>query len=73
MTRATTEERTENGLVRYFRETRAELGKVAWPTREEGTRLTTIVFITTIISAVFIFGIDILFQEIIRLILQASS
>ena len=73
MTRATTEERTENGLVRYFRETRAELSKVAWPTREEGTRLTIIVFITTIISALFIFGIDVLFQEIIRLILQASS
>lgn len=73
MTRAVAEERTENALVRYFRETRSELGKVSWPTREEGIRLTTIVLITTITAAIFIFLVDSFFSSLIGLLIQATK
>jgi preprotein translocase subunit SecE len=73
MTRATTEERSENSIMRYLRETRAELAKVSWPTREEGTRLTVIVLITTIIAAIVIFGIDSIFSALIRILVQMTG
>jgi preprotein translocase subunit SecE len=69
----TTEARSENALMRYLRETRAELAKVAWPTREEGTRLTVIVFIATIIATLVIFGVDSIFHELIVLLLRVTA
>jgi preprotein translocase subunit SecE len=71
MTR-TTAVKPENPLVRYFKDTRAELAKVTWPTREEGIRLTTVVLIVTTISAIALFAIDTVFSLIIALLLQAT-
>ena len=36
-------EKQEGGLQRWLRETRAELRKVTWPTREEALRLMYVV------------------------------
>jgi preprotein translocase subunit SecE len=58
--------------VRYFKDTRAELGKVPWPTREEGIRLTSVVLIVTTISAIVLFGIDSIFSLIVALLLQVT-
>ena len=63
--------KTENALVRYFRDTRAEISKVTWPTREEGIRLTWVVTIVTIIAAIVLFGVDSLFSLIVSLIIIA--
>jgi preprotein translocase subunit SecE len=71
MTR-TTAVKPENPLVRYVKDTRAELAKVTWPTREEGFRLTTVVLIVTTISAIALFGIDTLFSLLIALVLGAT-
>ena len=57
--------KTENALVRYFKDVRAEVSKVTWPTREEGTRLTIVVMAVTIASAIFLFGFDSLFSFVI--------
>jgi preprotein translocase subunit SecE len=65
------EARQENRFQRWYRETRAELSKVSWPTRQEGLRLTGIVLVVTVISAIVIFGIDSLFSTVIGAILQA--
>lgn len=43
-----------NPIVRYFRETRGELRKVTWPTREEAWRLTLIVLGVTAAMAIFL-------------------
>ena len=72
MTR-TTAVKPENALVRYFKDTRAELAKVTWPTREEGIRLTTVVLVVTTISAILLFGIDSIFGFIIALLLQTTA
>jgi preprotein translocase subunit SecE len=58
----------DNAIVRYFKDTRAEISKVTWPTREEGLRLTWVVLVVTVISTIAIFGIDFLFGLLIRLI-----
>ncbi len=61
--------KTENALVRYFRDTRAEIAKVTWPTREEGMRLTWVVTVVTVVAAIVLFGIDSLFSLIVTLII----
>lgn len=62
--------KTENRLVRYFRETRAEIAKVTWPTREEGIRLTWVVLVVTTVSAIVLFAIDAAFSFLIASLIQ---
>lgn len=71
MTR-TTVVKPDNAVVRYFKDTRAELAKVTWPTREEGIRLTTVVLVVTTVSAILLFGIDSIFSLIVALLLQIT-
>ena len=60
----------DNALVRYFKETRAEVRKVSWPTREEATNLTLIVLAVTIAMAIFLGAVDFIFQNFIRLLVS---
>ncbi|MCS7221968.1 MAG: preprotein translocase subunit SecE [Anaerolineae bacterium] len=58
----------ENAVIRYFRETRAELRKVTWPTREQAIRLTLIVLAVTMFMAILLGAIDYIFAALFRLI-----
>ena len=48
----------DNRVVHYFKETRAELKKVNWPTRKEARNLTTIVLLVTTGMAIILFVFD---------------
>ncbi len=48
------EVKQENRFKRYFRETRAEVRKVHWPTRKEARSLTTVVLVITIAMTIFL-------------------
>jgi preprotein translocase subunit SecE len=61
----------ENAVVRYLKETRAELRKVSWPTREQATHLTLIVLAVTVAMAIFLGAVDIVFAAIIRLLVAS--
>ena len=52
----------DNALTRYLRETRAELRKVHWPTREEAWNLTKIVMLVTAGMAALLGVLDYLFS-----------
>ena len=54
-------EQRDNIFVRTFRETRSELRKVVWPTREETTRLTIVVMVISIVIGLILFVGDSLF------------
>jgi preprotein translocase subunit SecE len=62
--------RRELGVIRYLRETRAELKKVTWPTREEATNLTYIVLGVTLAFSVFLGLLDWIFTQVFQLILS---
>ncbi len=47
----------------FLREVRAELHKVAWPTRSEVVNYSTIVLITVVILTLVIFGLDNVFSR----------
>lgn len=70
MSRSSSAQRSDNPVVRYFRDTRAEIAKVTWPTRDEGIRLTIVVLIVTFVSAVALFAVDSLFSYLVTLFLQ---
>ena len=46
------------GLRQYRREVFAELRKVAWPSREEVVRLSSVVLFTLIVLTALVFGLD---------------
>lgn len=71
MGRTTTPARSENPIMHYLRDTRAEIAKVTWPTREEGLRLTWVVTIVTVVAAIVLFGVDSLFSLVITGIVTA--
>ena len=48
------EVKQENRFKRYFRETRAEVRKVHWPTRKDARSLTTVVLVITIVMTIFL-------------------
>lgn len=56
----------DNALVKYLRNTRAELRKVHWPTRDEAQSLTKIVLAVTVGMALFMGLLDYLFSAQLR-------
>jgi preprotein translocase subunit SecE len=60
----------DNRIVRYFRETRSELRKVVWPTREEATNLTVIVLAVTVGMSAILGLIDFLFARLFALLVR---
>jgi preprotein translocase subunit SecE len=54
----------DNAVVRYLKETRAELRKVVWPTRDETKNLTIIVVSVTVAMAIFLGLLDYIFQMV---------
>lgn len=59
-----------NAVVRYFRETRGELRKVTWPTRQESQRLTAIVLGVTAVMAIFLGLLDFIFSRSIQTLVE---
>ena len=48
------EVKQENRFKRYFKETRAEVRKVHWPTRKDARSLTTVVLVITVAMTIFL-------------------
>lgn len=59
-------QRTSGGLREYLRGVRTEIGKVTWPTREDARRLTIIVIIALIASALALGLVSAAFTELFR-------
>jgi preprotein translocase subunit SecE len=62
--------RKENRIIRYFRETRSELRKVVWPTRQEATNLTIIVLAVTVLMSALLGFLDFVFTKLFGLIIR---
>lgn len=63
----------EYRIVRYLKETRAELGKVVWPSRRNATNLTGIVLAVTASMSLVLGLIDWIFSKLIALIVNLGS
>ncbi|MGQ9550491.1 MAG: preprotein translocase subunit SecE [Roseiflexus sp.] len=75
------EKESQNALVRAFqhgiaqplRESRAEMRKVVWPTREETVRLTVVVILLSAIMSAILFAADALFSWLLLLLQNAVA
>jgi preprotein translocase subunit SecE len=61
-------ERKENRLTRYFKEVRAEVGRVVWPTRRAAINLTGIVLGVMLTMSLALGLVDWIFTELFALI-----
>jgi preprotein translocase subunit SecE len=59
----------ENVVIKYLKETRAELKKVNWPSRQEATNLTLIVIAVTTFMALLLGFLDYIFARLFELVL----
>lgn len=60
-------------LRQYLVETRNELRKVVWPTREEAINLTTVVVAVTLLMTALLSGIDALYAAILEAVLKLAG
>ena len=58
-----------NKIQRWRRETVGELRKVTWPTKEEAIKMTKIVIVVVLATAVFLGVVDFIFSRLVGLLL----
>ncbi len=63
-------EKQEGGLQRWLRETRSELRKVTWPTREEALRLTYVVIGLSIVMGALLGATDLILNTLYGLLIR---
>jgi preprotein translocase subunit SecE len=63
-------EKQEGGLQRWLRETRGELRKVTWPTREEALRLTYVVIGLSLVMGALLGGVDFILNALYTQVLR---
>lgn len=64
-----TARKRSNFIVRYLRETVAELRKVNWPTRQEAVQLTIIVLVVIFLMSSLLGVLDFLFSRLFGFII----
>ncbi|MEO8084756.1 MAG: preprotein translocase subunit SecE [Ardenticatenales bacterium] len=57
-------------LSQYLQDTRSELRKVVWPTRDQAINLTIVVLTVVVMMMVILFGIDTVFSQFFKLFLS---
>ncbi|MEN8234753.1 MAG: preprotein translocase subunit SecE [Actinomycetota bacterium] len=68
--RAQAKKKERASIRQFFREVKQELKKVAWPSREELTTYTIVVFAVTTVITLFVFGLDWVFSKAILFLLE---
>ncbi|MGH2389717.1 MAG: preprotein translocase subunit SecE [Chloroflexota bacterium] len=61
-------QRRQLSIARYLRDSRIELKKVTWPTREQTINLTIVVCVVCVAISLFLGGLDWIFAEFIKLL-----
>ena len=59
-----------NKIVNFFREVRAEMQKVTWPTREELMSSTGVVLMTMLILSTFVGVTDFVMSHLLKIVLR---
>ncbi len=65
--------RAFDNILKPFRESRSEMKKVVWPSREETTRLVIVVIVLSAILSALLFASDSIFALLLALLQRAVS
>ncbi len=55
-------------VVGFFTDVNKEMKKVSWPTREQLQEATLVTLALVVVASIFVFGVDKIFEIILRLI-----
>lgn len=69
----TSAKKKPNPVVKYLRDLRSEFKKVVWPAKETVFNNTGIVLVTMIITGAGIFGIDLVFAQLFKILLSLGN
>lgn len=64
------EGKTRTSPATFFKQVRAEAGKIVWPSKEETVRTAIFVFILMLILSLFFLGVDSLFGAVVQWLLS---
>ncbi len=56
-------------IIDFLKSVKQELKQVTWPTKQQATKMTIIVIVSSIIVGLFIAGLDYVFTQLIGLLL----
>lgn len=59
--------------AQFIRQVRQEVSKVTWPSRKETGITTAMVFVMVALASVFLMTVDIIFAELVQLVLQIGG
>lgn len=59
-----------NSIVKYIKDTAAELRQVHWPTQEQAIFYTTLVIVISVIVAAYIGAFDYLFSQVVSFVIN---
>ena len=65
-----TKVKTTTKIKNYFKGVKAELKKVNWPSKKELTNYTVVVLATCTVMTIVIWGLDLVFENVIKLIVS---
>ena len=59
-----------NGLFGFFREVKAEVKKITWPSKDETKKAFIAVIVFTLIYTILVGGLDFIFKSLFEMILK---
>lgn len=59
----------KTSLAQFVRQVKQEVSKITWPTRKETMQGSVIVIVMSVLIALFLFVIDMIFARIIQVVL----
>jgi len=59
--------------AQFIRQVRQEVTKVTWPSRKETGITTAMVFVMVALASVFLMTVDMIFAELVQLVLQVGG
>ena len=59
-----------NGLVSFFREVKAEVKRITWPSKDETKKAFIAVIVFTLMYTVLVGGLDFIFENLFKMILK---
>ena len=60
-------------LKSFFAEVKSELKKVTWPSKGEVKNTTVVVILTTVFFGFYLWGLDLIFTELMRRVMGSAS
>jgi preprotein translocase subunit SecE len=65
-----TEKAANNGMIGFFREVKAEVKKITWPSKDETKKAFIAVIVFTLMYTILVGGLDSIFSNLFKIILN---